>query len=70
MTKHNMNGNEQETLEKMVKLGSQIVLLREDGTEQRVEALAEKNGVLRLGSTILVIEMDKTGLVDVESLIY
>ncbi len=47
-----------------MKSGSQIVLMREDGTEQAVEALAEKNEVLKLGSTMRVIEMDKTGLID------
>jgi len=62
MTKQNKNGKEQATLEQMVKSGSQIVLMREDGTEQPVEALAEKNEVLKLGSTMRVIEMDKTFL--------
>ncbi len=49
-------------LEVIVKSGSQIVLMREDGTEQPVKALAEKNEVLKLGSTMRVIEMDKTFL--------
>lgn len=62
MTKQNKNRKEQATLEQMVKSGSQIVLMREDGTEQPIEALAEKNGVLKLGSTMRVIEMDKTYL--------
>ena len=62
MTKHNKNRNEQATLEQMVKSGSQIVLMREDGTEQPVEALAENTGVLKLGSTMRVIEMDKLDL--------
>ena len=66
MTKQNKNGKEQATLEQMVKSGSQIVLMREDGSEQPVEALAEKNGVLKLGSTMRVIEMDKTGLDDAD----
>ena len=66
MTKQNKNRKEQATLEQMVKSGSQIVLMREDGTEQPVEALAEKNGVLKLGSTMRVIEMEKTGLDDAE----
>ena len=35
--------------------------------EQPMEAQAEKNKVLKLGQTIQVIKMDKTGLVDVES---
>jgi len=59
MTKQNKNRKEQATLEQMVKSGSQIVLMREDGTEQPVEALAEKAGVLKLGSTMRVIEMDR-----------
>ena len=54
-------------LGEMVQSGCQIVLLREDGTEQQMEAQAEKNKVLKLGQTIQVIQMDKTGLVDVES---
>ncbi|MDP3114355.1 MAG: hypothetical protein Q8M98_06210 [Candidatus Cloacimonadaceae bacterium] len=62
MTKQNKNRKDQATLEEMVKSGSQIVMMREDGTEQPVEALAEKAGVLKLGSTMKVIEMDKTGL--------
>ena len=62
MTKQNKNHKEQATLEQMVKSGSQIVLIREDGTEQPVEALAEKTGVLKLGTTMRVIEMDKTFL--------
>ena len=56
-------------LGEMVQSGCQIVLLREDGTEQQMEAQAEKNKVLKLGQTIQVIQMDKTGLVDVESFI-
>ncbi|GAB1367282.1 hypothetical protein MASR1M36_21530 [Candidatus Cloacimonadaceae bacterium] len=62
MTKQNKNRKEQATLEQMVKSGSQIVLMREDGTEQPIEALAEKAEVLKLGSTMRVIEIDKTGL--------
>ena len=62
MTKQNKNHKEQATLEQMVKSGSQIVLMREDGTEQSIEALAEKNEILKLGSTMRVIEMDKTFL--------
>ncbi len=54
-------------LEKMVKSGSQLVLMRDDGSEQPVETLAEKSGVLKLGSTMRVIEMDKTGLDGSES---
>ena len=54
-------------LEEMVKSGSQLVLMRDDGSEQPVEALPKKNGVLKLGSTMRVIEMDKTGLDGSES---
>ncbi|MDP2172895.1 MAG: hypothetical protein Q8M98_00955 [Candidatus Cloacimonadaceae bacterium] len=67
MTKQNKHRKEQATLEQMVKSGSQIVLMRDDGSEQPVEALAKKNGVLKLGSTMRVIEMDKTGLDNAES---
>ena len=67
MTKQNKNRKKQATLEEMVKSGSQIVLMREDGIEQPVEALAEKAGVLKLGSTMRVIEMDKTGLDDADT---
>ncbi len=51
----------------MVKSGSKLVLMRDDGSDEPVEALAEKAGVLKLGSTIMVIEMDKTGLDGSES---
>jgi hypothetical protein len=67
MNKQNKNGKDKATLEQMVKSGSQIVLMREDGTQQPIEALAEKAEVLKLGSTMRVIEMDKTDLDDVES---
>jgi len=67
MTKQNKNGNNKATLEEMVKSGSQIVLMRDDGTEQPVEALTEKTGVLKLGTTMRVIEMDKTGLDDADA---
>ncbi len=62
MTKQNKNGKDKATLKQMVQSGSQIVLMREDGTEQPVEALAEKDGVLKLGTKMKVIEMDKTYL--------
>ncbi|MDP2174138.1 MAG: hypothetical protein Q8M98_02780 [Candidatus Cloacimonadaceae bacterium] len=39
MTKQNMNGKDKATLEEMVQSGSQIVLLREDGSEQPIEAM-------------------------------
>ena len=67
MTKQNKNRKEQATLEQMVKSGSQLVLMRDDGSDEPVEALAEKAGVLKLGSTMRVIEMDKTGLDGSES---
>ncbi|MDP3114336.1 MAG: hypothetical protein Q8M98_06115 [Candidatus Cloacimonadaceae bacterium] len=54
-------------LEEMVKSGSQLVLMRDDGTEHPVESLAEKAGILKLGSTMRVIEMEKTGLDGSES---
>ncbi|MCB5253100.1 MAG: hypothetical protein RBR69_08950 [Candidatus Cloacimonadaceae bacterium] len=62
MTKQNKNRKEQAALEEMVKSGSQLVLMRDDGSDEPVEALAKKNGVLKLGSTMRVIEMDKTFL--------
>ncbi|HNQ42900.1 MAG TPA: hypothetical protein PKI59_00625 [Candidatus Cloacimonadota bacterium] len=67
MTKQNKNRKGQATLEEMVKSGSQLVLMRDDGSDVPVEALAEKNGVLKLGSTMRVIDMDKTGLDGSES---
>ena len=54
-------------LEEMVKSGSQLVLMRDDGSEEPVEAIAERAGVLKLGSTMKVIEMDRTGLDGTES---
>ncbi|MDP2174158.1 MAG: hypothetical protein Q8J62_10335 [Candidatus Cloacimonadaceae bacterium] len=39
MTKQNQNGKSKATLEEIVQSGSQIVLLREDGSEQPIEAL-------------------------------
>jgi hypothetical protein len=41
MTKQNKNRKEQATLEQMVKSGSQIVMLREDGTDQPIEEIIE-----------------------------
>ncbi|MDP3114463.1 MAG: hypothetical protein Q8M98_06775 [Candidatus Cloacimonadaceae bacterium] len=67
MNKQKQNGKDKATLEEMVKSGSQIVLMREDGSEQPVEDMAEKAGVLKLGSTMKVIEMSKTGLDSAES---
>ncbi len=54
-------------LDEMVQSGSQLVLMRDDGSEEPVEAIAKKDRVLRLGSTMRVIEMDKTGLDDPEN---
>jgi hypothetical protein len=46
MTKQNKNGKDKATLEEMVKPGSQIVLMREDGSEQSVEEIiASKSGL-------------------------
>jgi hypothetical protein len=67
MTKQNKNSKEKATLEEMVKSGSQLVLMREDGSEQPIEDIVKKDGVLKLGTTMKVIEMDKTGLDSVES---
>ena len=47
--KKNKNRQEQAMLGEMVQSGCQIVLLREDGMEQPMEAQAEKNKVLKLG---------------------
>jgi len=41
MTKQNKNRREQETLEQMAASGSQIVLMREDGSEQPIEEIIE-----------------------------
>ncbi len=41
MTKQNKNRTEQATLEQMVGSGSQIVLMREDGSEQPIEEIME-----------------------------
>jgi hypothetical protein len=62
MTKQDKNRKEQATLEEMVKSGGQIVLMHDDGTEQPVEEITKQDGVLKLGTTMKVIEMDKSGL--------
>ncbi len=67
MTKQNKNGKDKATLEVMVKSGSQLVLMREDGSEQPIEDIVKKDGVLKLGTSMKVIEMDKTSLDDVVS---
>jgi len=67
MTKQNKNRKGQATLEEMVQSGSQLVLIRDDGSEQPVEAPAKKDGVLKLGSTMRVIEMEMTGLDSIDS---
>lgn len=41
MTKQNKNRREQATLEQMVASGSQIVMMREDGTDQQIEEINE-----------------------------
>jgi hypothetical protein len=61
MTKQNKNRKGQATLEEMVKSGSQLILMHDDGTEQPVEEIAKQDGVLKLGTTMKVIEMDKSG---------
>jgi hypothetical protein len=43
MTKQNKNRKEQATLEEMVKSGSQIVLMHDDGSEQPIEEIIEAN---------------------------
>ena len=39
MNKQNKNGKDKATLEEMVQSGSQIVMLREDGSEQPIEEI-------------------------------
>ncbi|MBW6514416.1 MAG: hypothetical protein K0B87_06635 [Candidatus Syntrophosphaera sp.] len=41
MTKQNKNRKEKATLEEMVKSGSQLVLMRDDGSEQPIEEMIE-----------------------------
>ena len=43
MTKQNKNRKKQATLEEMVKSGSQIVLVHDDGSEQPIEEIIEAN---------------------------
>ena len=61
MTKHNKNRKEQATLEELVKSDSQLILMHDDGTEQPIEEIAKLSGTLKLGTTMKVIEMDKSG---------
>ena len=61
MTKLNKNRKGQATLEEMVQSGSQLILMHDDGTEQPIEEIAKKDDVLHLGTTMRVIEMDKSG---------
>ena len=61
MTKQNKNRKGQAPLEEMVKSGSQLILMHDDGTEQPIEEIAKKEDVLHLGTTMRVIEMDKSG---------
>jgi len=62
MTKQNKNRKGQATLEEMVKSGSQLILMHDDGTEQPVEEITKQSGILKLGTTMKVIEMDKSDL--------
>ena len=43
MTRLNKNRKEQATLEQMVGSGSQIVMMREDGSDQPIEEIIESN---------------------------
>jgi len=61
MTKQNKNRKGQATLEEMVQPGSQLILMHDDGTEQPIEEITKKDDVLHLGTTMRVIEMDKSG---------
>ena len=61
MTKQNKNRKGQATLEEMVQSGSQLIMMHDDGTEQPIEEIAKKDDVLHLGTTMRVIEMDKSG---------
>jgi len=61
MTKQNKNRKGQATLEEMVQSGSQLILMHDDGSEQPIEDIAKKDDVLHLGTTMRVIEMDKSG---------
>ena len=60
MTKQNKNRKGQATLEEMVKSGSQLILMHDDGTEQPIEEIAKKDDVLHLGTTMRIIEMNKS----------
>ena len=62
MTKQNKNRKGQATLEEMVKSGSQLIMMHDDGTEPPIEEIAKKDDVLHLGTSMRVIEMDKSGL--------
>ncbi|GAB1468312.1 hypothetical protein MASR2M64_10280 [Candidatus Cloacimonadota bacterium] len=67
MTKQNKNRKDQARLEQMVKSGSQIVLMREDGSEQPIKDIVMQDVVLKLGTSMMVSEVEKTGLGDVVS---
>ena len=43
MTKQNNNRKGQATLEEMVKSGSQLILMHDDGTEQPIEEIAQND---------------------------
>ena len=48
-------------LEEIVKSGSQLILKPDEGMEQPVEVLTKQSGTLKLGKTMKVIEMTKSG---------
>ncbi|MDD3563952.1 MAG: hypothetical protein PHT37_04940 [Candidatus Cloacimonetes bacterium] len=41
MKKQDKNGKDREKLEEMIKSGSQLIMMHEDGTEQAVEKMLE-----------------------------
>ena len=44
-----------------MKSGSQLILKHDEGMEQPVEVLTKQSGTLKLGKTMKVIEMTKSG---------
>ncbi len=52
MTKQNKNRKKQATLEEMVKSGSQIVLVHDDGSEQPIEEIIEANQASQYDSSL------------------
>ncbi|MDD3524567.1 MAG: hypothetical protein PHQ41_07715 [Candidatus Cloacimonetes bacterium] len=61
MTKQNKNRRGQTTMDEMVKSGSQLIMMHDDGTEQPIEEIAKQSGTLKIGTTMKVIDMDKSG---------